>query len=643
MGIDVPDLDDRAYDDLLERAQKLVPAYSDTWTDFNPHDPGITILELLAWLTETHTYQLDQITDAHRRKHLQLLGKRPRRSRPAEATVQFRPPASAAGTRLPAGTRLAVTDETATRHRFETERDVVLTDAEIERALTVVDGEVTDHGDGTVPSFYRPFGRTADPSATFYLGFDGNPFAGADALTLSVSYHDENLPEPGGSTAAVPPFDPSVDLAWAYRSADGDWKSLSVRVDDTEAFYRSGLIELSPAGTDAGLDGRSEPAAISTERPWVRCRVRTGGWEVPPQVAGIRPNAVTVTNTIRVDAEPLRRIEASQERGASPVLDGQRFAFEHRPVRSATITVDGIEYGEVPDFDASGPDDRHYVLDRERGEITFGDGAAGRVPPPSATVRADYVAGGGADANVSGSATWQLVDDGCAIPGAASAASIPVRSLGPATGGRDPEPIDEAFRRVRRELREPARAVTESDYRRLVATTPGLRIGRTGVWVDRPDPLVVVVPHAPADVPTPTPSEPFLEAVRSRLRERTLITDRIRVRGPEYARLECTVRGTVRPQYAESGYEAAIEDAVSTFLHPLYGDDGTGWPFGQPLSKAALVDVIEGVDAVDHVDTLSITAHGAGTTGDGTIRLDDTALFTLEAVDVTMVRGRESR
>lgn len=73
MGLDVPELDDREYEALLEQATKLIPAYSDEWTDFNPHDPGITILEVLAWLTETHSYQLDQITDEHREKYLRLI------------------------------------------------------------------------------------------------------------------------------------------------------------------------------------------------------------------------------------------------------------------------------------------------------------------------------------------------------------------------------------------------------------------------------------------------------------------------------------------------------------------------------------------------------------------------------------------
>ncbi|MCL9812057.1 putative baseplate assembly protein [Natranaeroarchaeum aerophilus] len=642
MGIDVPDLDDRTYDDLLERAKKLIPAYSDTWTDFNPHDPGITILELLAWLTETHVYQLDQITDDHRHKYLQLLGDRLGLSQPATATVQFQAPEVAAGTRLSAGTRLAVTDETATRHLFETDEDAVLTDAAVERVFTLTEDELTDHTEAnqSVSSFYRPFGREADAGAMLYLGFDTNPFAGGDAMTLALGYHNDNLPAPNPSENGVPPFEPAVDLDWAYRLPGDDWRPLKMRVDGTRSFSRSGVVELVHSSDGEASSVGSEPAAISGDLPWIRCRVRTDGWEIPPQLDGIWPNAVPATNSIDVTDERLRRVDTAKERGESPVLSGQRFAFEHRPVRSATVEVDGVEYTEVPNFDASGPDHRHYVLDREASEVVFGDGSQGRIPASNATVTASYVAGGGAEANVSADAVWQLADDRQLISGTGSSVSVPVRPLGPASGGSDAETVEEAFRRLRRELREPARAVTESDYRRLAVTTPGLRIGRTGVWIDQSPSLVVVVPHAPKDVTAPMPSEPFLDTIRTRLRDRLLITDRVRVREPRYVRIELHVRGAVRPQYAASGYEVAIEDAVTSHLHPLYGNDGTGWPFGRPLSKAELTDVIERVDAVDHVETISITAHGGATTDGGTVRIDETALFTVEECSVSMERAR---
>ena len=43
------------------------------WTDHNAHDPGITLLELMAWYKEMQQYQMDQMTPAVQRKLLELL------------------------------------------------------------------------------------------------------------------------------------------------------------------------------------------------------------------------------------------------------------------------------------------------------------------------------------------------------------------------------------------------------------------------------------------------------------------------------------------------------------------------------------------------------------------------------------------
>src|SRR5690606_25778804 len=50
MPIELPDLDDIDYDELVSGAIAALPGYGSDWTDYNPSDPGITVLEMLAWL-----------------------------------------------------------------------------------------------------------------------------------------------------------------------------------------------------------------------------------------------------------------------------------------------------------------------------------------------------------------------------------------------------------------------------------------------------------------------------------------------------------------------------------------------------------------------------------------------------------------
>lgn len=73
MPIELPNLDDRTYDDLMQEALSLIPSYAQDWTNFNPSDPGITLLELFAYLSEMMIYRLDRVTDANQSAFLKLL------------------------------------------------------------------------------------------------------------------------------------------------------------------------------------------------------------------------------------------------------------------------------------------------------------------------------------------------------------------------------------------------------------------------------------------------------------------------------------------------------------------------------------------------------------------------------------------
>ena len=74
MTLPLPQLDNRTFDQLMEEARKSIPRYAPAWTDHNVSDPGITFIELFAWLTEIQGYYLDRIRDDNYLKFLKLLG-----------------------------------------------------------------------------------------------------------------------------------------------------------------------------------------------------------------------------------------------------------------------------------------------------------------------------------------------------------------------------------------------------------------------------------------------------------------------------------------------------------------------------------------------------------------------------------------
>ena len=89
MPLPLPNLDNRTYTDLLEEARSLIPSEYAPWTDQNPTDPGIVLLELFSWLTEMVLYRVDQVTDDNIETFLQLLnGPDWEREGTLDATIQ---------------------------------------------------------------------------------------------------------------------------------------------------------------------------------------------------------------------------------------------------------------------------------------------------------------------------------------------------------------------------------------------------------------------------------------------------------------------------------------------------------------------------------------------------------------------------
>ncbi len=74
MPLNLPPIDNRKYQQLLDEALARISIHNPEWTNFNKADPGVTLLELFAFLTESLLYRANQIPERNRYKFLQLLG-----------------------------------------------------------------------------------------------------------------------------------------------------------------------------------------------------------------------------------------------------------------------------------------------------------------------------------------------------------------------------------------------------------------------------------------------------------------------------------------------------------------------------------------------------------------------------------------
>src|SRR2546423_2593315 len=87
MPILPPALDDRSFDDLVEEVLARIPAHTPEWTNPRLGDPGRTIMELFAWLTDTLLYRANLIPERQRLAFLRLLGLPMKAAVPARGIV----------------------------------------------------------------------------------------------------------------------------------------------------------------------------------------------------------------------------------------------------------------------------------------------------------------------------------------------------------------------------------------------------------------------------------------------------------------------------------------------------------------------------------------------------------------------------
>jgi hypothetical protein len=128
MTLPKENLDNKAFSDLLKEAISRIPVYAPEWTDHNIHDPGITFIELFAWLTEMQIYRLNRINVKSYRKFLKLMGIQKLRSASAakvDVTFSLLPDVTQA--KVPRWTKVAAIDPVTGEHiLFQTEQDIYI-------------------------------------------------------------------------------------------------------------------------------------------------------------------------------------------------------------------------------------------------------------------------------------------------------------------------------------------------------------------------------------------------------------------------------------------------------------------------------------------------------------------------------------
>ena len=137
------DLDDRTFNDLVEECILRIPRYCPEWTNHNPGDPGITLIELFAWLTDQMLMRFNQVPRRNYVAFLELLGIRLQPPAPAWCELTFYlTKAQPEPIRIPYATEVAtVRTETQEAIIFSTDEEFAIGNPQIKHFLTGIINE----------------------------------------------------------------------------------------------------------------------------------------------------------------------------------------------------------------------------------------------------------------------------------------------------------------------------------------------------------------------------------------------------------------------------------------------------------------------------------------------------------------------
>lgn len=265
---------------------------------------------------------------------------------------------------------------------------------------------------------------------------------------------------------------------------------------------------------------------------------------------------------------------------------------------------------EVDDFDSSGPEDNHYVIDNEKGEVKFGNGLYGRVPPSGAIIEIiRYRTGGGEVGNLKIGCKWETKHN-----------DLVISNRKASEGGKDAKSTEEAVERLLKDLKVPYTSVTSHDYEYIAKNTPGLRVSKAKAIPNYPFEnegcvTVVVIPYIPPieelETSKPVSSEEFKYAVCRHLDKHRLLGTRIQVQDPVYIRVYVSATIVPLPGFSDEGLRKNADEKLRKFLHPIKGwKDGSGWPIGGNVYRSDIYDILEKIEGVDCVIKISLSGEG---------------------------------
>ncbi|NQX69420.1 putative baseplate assembly protein [Paenibacillus alba] len=377
----IPNLDDRMFEQMVQEARKSIPKLFPEWTDENEHDPGITLLELMSWVTELQQYYLNRVTERSERKFLKLLGIRPHEAVSAVCEVSF------TGLQqqlvLPKGTPLQAMDQ-----RYETVGTVQLVPSTLEKVLVRTEtaaGDFTSNNHAKIA--YYAFGPEARKGAHLYLGFD-RALPEQTEISISFKLFDRYPVTMASTVNGTAPMISSAKVAWTFAGAgqqgmSESWLPIESVSDTTVHLSQSGELRFR-------VTSEMKPIALypadDRSRYWICCTLEEDGYELSPKIEKVSLNAVKAAQvetfsevtSFTSSGEPNQSFEASSYLAYNGLHTIQVQDEQGR----------WRDWQAVAQLAACGPADYCCELQQDSARrvtrLRFGDGVHGSIPPQGA-------------------------------------------------------------------------------------------------------------------------------------------------------------------------------------------------------------------------------------------------------------------
>ena len=661
-------LDDRSFDDLVKELVARIPSHTPEWTNPQVGDPGMTLIDLFAWLGDTLLYRVNLLPERQRLEFLRLLNipLRPALAATGLVTLEvtnkdmFTPLVVPQYTRIKGSVDFETTEEITVmpfsgkvfvkRRPSEQEGEVIGTiKEELEKVYDIGTGNGEQYI--TTPMFHDPDKNgsgldvvkdTIDQALWIaLLAADEDPNR-VDRVrqSLNPDEHGFRMIQIGiEPRLKIPEFDQYVQQAvnmadfwqWDMPSTRNDnddmaytipYLPLEIYDDTTDGFVKQGIVQLKlPSSSQISLPENNvdeniyagtgnHPPRIDDEAiakrlvTWIRLSPRQKSESLALDWVGI--------NAVKIDQfKTIRNVVLSTADGTPDLtlpLPGTSVQASSFKLQVEEKGVGYKNWHALP-LHMAGRTDCVFELDSEAGTVTFGDGLRGAVPEAGARIRLERMRyGGGVKGNMA--------------PGNLTAVSNPDLSViqaVPTQGGMDAETLDEAEKRIPSVLKHCDRAVTQEDYKLLASQTPGIELGRVEVLAQfKPQQKlfdivgvmsVMVLPkgdsHRP---PNPRPDRNILARVHHHVDERRPIGVELYVIGAEYVPLGLGVSVTLGEGVPRQQTLQNVKTALYEFLWPLSpgGHLKTGWPLGRLVDNQELAVMVARVSGVLTVEGVNL-------------------------------------